>query len=123
MNDLVYVKYKLRLHENVEGKASYEALDLDDIDPYSADWIAPPDGEDVDADVGDPLLTDEQLAEFDMEADDWDADVAAHEEEGHPSEAYVVLEAPIEDVATTTTSTPPTQQPRSLLSFTRRRNI
>ena len=94
---------------------------MDDIDSYSTDWIAPPDGEDVDAGVGDPLLTDEQLAEFDMEADDWGADVAAREEEGHPSEAYVVPEAPVEDVATTTTSTPPTQQPRSLLSFTRRR--
>ena len=65
------MKYNLCLDEKkVEGQASNEALDLDDIDPYSADWIASPDSEDVDADVGDSLLTDEQLAEFDMEADD-----------------------------------------------------
>lgn len=117
LNDLVYVKYNLRLHEKVEGEASYEALDLDDIDPYSVDWIAPPDGEDADADVGDPLLTDEQLAEFDMEADDWDADVAIREEEhelGHPSEGSVKPEAPIQDVATATTSTPPS---RSFIKF------
>ena len=131
LNDLVYVRYNLLLHEKkVKGQASYEALDLDDIDPYSADWIAPPDGEGADADVGEPLLTDEQLAEFEMEADDWDADVAAREvdpELGHPSEAFVEREAPtrapVEDVATATTSTPLTQQQRSFLSFTRRRNL
>ena len=129
LNDLVYVKYNLLLHEKkVKGQASYEALDLNDIDPYSADWIAPPDGED--ADVGEPLLTDEQLAEFEREADEWDADVAAREEEhalGHPSEASIQREgpirAPVEDVAMATTSTPPTQQQGSLLSFTRRRNL
>ena len=126
---MVYVKYNLLLHEKkVKGQASYEALDLDDIDPYSANWIAPPDGED--ADVGEPLLTDEQLAEFEREADEWDADVAPHEEEhelGHPSEASIEREAPIrapiEDVTTATTSTPPTQQQQSPLSFTHRHNL
>ena len=116
LNDLVYVKYNLLLHEKkVKGQASYATLDLHDIDPYLANWIAPPDGEGVDEDVGEPLLKDEQLAEFEMEADDWDADVVEREEEhelGHPSEAFVEREgpirAPVEDVATTTTSTPPT---------------
>ena len=114
----------------MKGQTSYAALNLDDIDPYSADWIAPPDGEGANEDVGKPLLADEQLAEFEMEADDWDADVAAREVEpelGHPSEAFVEREAPsrapIEDVATTITSTPLTQQQRSFLSFTRRCNL
>jgi hypothetical protein len=115
LNDLVYVRYNLRLHEKrVCGQASYEALDLDDIDPYAADWVAPPDGDDVDVHE-DPLLNDEELAEFEMEADDWDAEVAAREEEREHSQA------PIEDVPTT--SATPAQQQRSLLSFTRRRNL
>lgn len=129
LNDLVYVKYNLLLHEKkVKGQASYEALDLDDIDPYSTDWIAPADGEDVD--VGEPFLTNDQLAEFEKEADEWDADVAAREEEhelGHPSKASIEREvpirAPVEDVATATTSTPPTQQQRSLLSSIHRHNL
>ena len=116
LNDLVYVRYNLLLHEKkVKGQASYATLDLDDIDPYLADWISPSDGED--ADVGEPLLTDEQLPEFEREADESDAEVAAREEEqevGHPSEASMEHEAPtkapVEDVATATTSTPLTQQ-------------
>lgn len=113
----------------MKGQASYEALDLDDIDPYSANWIASPDGEDANADVVEPLLANEQLVEFEREADDWDADVAAREEHelGHPLEVSVECEAPIrapvEDVATATTSTKPTQQQQSLLSFTRRCNL
>ena len=80
--------------------------------------------------MGEPLLTDEQLAKFEREANDWDANVAACEVElelGHPSEAFVERDAPtttpVEDVATTTTSKPLTQRQRSFLSFTRRRNL
>ena len=131
LNDLVYVKYNLCLHKKkVEGQASYEALDLDDIDPYSADWIAPLDGEDANAHADDPLLIDEQLIKFEMKGDDQNAKVAAHEEEhdlGHPLKAHVEPKAPIpafvEDVATATTSAPHTQQQQSLLSFTCRRNL
>ena len=111
----------------MQGKASYEALELNDIDPYASDWLAPLDGDDVDVHE-DPLLTNEQLAEFEMEANDWNVEVVACEKEEHersqaPLEAPIAghMEAPIEDVSTT--SAAPTQQQQSLLSLTHRSNL
>ncbi|GLJ14983.1 hypothetical protein SUGI_0244610 [Cryptomeria japonica] len=118
LNDLVYVRYNIRLHEKkVLGQDSHEALDLDDIDPYAAEWVASPD--DVDNDL-DPFLTNEQLSELERAGEEWDAEVAAREEEQEVDHAE---EAPVsvEDVATT--SAPPTQWPQSILSFSRRRNL
>lgn len=126
MNDLVDARYNLRLHEKkVQGQDSHEALDLDDIDPYSADWVA---ATDVDDDV-DPFLTDEQLSELERVGEEWDAKVVACEEEhevGHAVEAPIeapitMVKAFIEDVATT--SAPPTQRQQSVLSFSCRRNL
>ncbi|XP_057864954.1 uncharacterized protein LOC131072720 [Cryptomeria japonica] len=52
LNDLVYVQYNLLLHERrVQGNNSYDALDIDEIDPYMTDWIAEPDGATGDVDV------------------------------------------------------------------------
>ncbi|GLJ18817.1 hypothetical protein SUGI_0336250 [Cryptomeria japonica] len=118
LNDLVYVRYNIRLHEKkVLGQDSHEALDLDDIDPYAAEWVASPD--DVDNDL-DPFLTNEQLSELERAGEEWDAEVAAREEEQEVDHA---AEAPVrvEDVATT--SAPPIQRPQSVLSFSRRRNL
>ncbi|GLJ18580.1 hypothetical protein SUGI_0330810 [Cryptomeria japonica] len=59
-------------------------------------WVAALD--DVDNDF-DPFLTDEQLSELERAGEEWDAEVAAHEEEEHVVDH--ATEAPTEDVATT----------------------
>ncbi|GLJ46918.1 hypothetical protein SUGI_0990050 [Cryptomeria japonica] len=81
------------------------------------EWVASPD--DVDNDL-DPFLTNEQLSELERAGEEWDAEVAAREEEQEVDHAE---EAPVsvEDVATT--SAPPTQRPQSILSFSHRRNL
>ncbi|GLJ21110.1 hypothetical protein SUGI_0385880 [Cryptomeria japonica] len=83
----------------------------------AAEWVASPD--DVDNDL-DPFLTNEQLSELERAGEEWDAEVAAREEEQEVDHA---AEAPVsvEDVATT--SAPPIQRPQSVLSFSRRRNL
>ncbi|GLJ55553.1 hypothetical protein SUGI_1193130 [Cryptomeria japonica] len=82
-----------------------------------AEWVASPDDADNDLD---PFLTNEQLSELERAGEEWDAELAAREEEQEVDHA---AEAPIsvEDVATT--SAPPTQRPQSVLSFSRRRNL
>ncbi|GLJ46567.1 hypothetical protein SUGI_0981350 [Cryptomeria japonica] len=118
LNDLVYVRYNIRLHEKkVLGQDSHESLDLDDIDPYAAEWVASPD--DVDNDL-DPFLTNEQLSELERAGEEWDAEVAAREEEQEVDHA---AEAPVSVKDVATTSAPPTQRPQSVLSFSRRRNL
>ncbi|XP_059072640.1 uncharacterized protein LOC131873640 isoform X1 [Cryptomeria japonica] len=62
LNDLVFVRYNLRLRvRQVEG-VSHEAIDLDEIDPYG-DWTMNEqnDGDDV-------LLTEEEIAEIERGA-------------------------------------------------------
>ncbi|GLJ14418.1 hypothetical protein SUGI_0232980 [Cryptomeria japonica] len=128
LNDLVYVRYNLRLHEKrVQGNNSYDALDIDEIDPYTTDWIVEPDGAIGDVDV-DPFITDNHLAEPEREATEWAAKVAGREEAGDefgdPEEAD---SSPVEDIATVAAATPststPTQRQRSFLSFSCRRNL
>ncbi|GLJ44497.1 hypothetical protein SUGI_0934070 [Cryptomeria japonica] len=82
-----------------------------------SEWVASPD--DVDNDL-DPFLTNEQLSELERAGEEWDAEVAAREEEQEVDHA---AKAPVsvEDVATT--SAPPTQWPQFVLSFSRRRNL
>ncbi|GLJ40911.1 hypothetical protein SUGI_0846290 [Cryptomeria japonica] len=75
---------------NVQGQDSHEALYLDDINPYSIEWVAAPD--DVDYDL-DPFLIDEQLSELERAGEEWDAEVAACEEEEHQVDH--AAEAPI----------------------------
>lgn len=57
--------------------SSHEALDLDDIDPYS-DWIVELGEVNVE-----PLISDDEFVEMEREADaaEWEAEVAAYEEE------------------------------------------
>ncbi|XP_059076459.1 uncharacterized protein LOC131043284 [Cryptomeria japonica] len=130
LNDLVYVRYDLRLHEKrVQGNNSYDALDIDEIDPYTADWIAKPDVATGDIDV-DAFITDAQLDEMEREAAEWAAKVAEREEAGDefvdPEEAD---SSPVEDIAAATAAaaTPstsaPTQRQQSFLSFSRKRNL
>ncbi|XP_059073706.1 uncharacterized protein LOC131874380 [Cryptomeria japonica] len=130
LNDLVYVRYNLRLHEKrVQGNNSYDALDIDEIDPYTADWIAETDGATGDIDV-DTFITDAQLDEMEREAAEWAAEVAEREEAGDefadPEEADSSL---VEDivaaaaVAATPSTSAPTQRQQSFLSFSRRRNL
>ncbi|XP_059073523.1 uncharacterized protein LOC131874255 [Cryptomeria japonica] len=130
LNDLVYVWYNLRLHEKrVQGNNSYDALDIDEIDPYTADWIAEPDGATGDIDL-DAFITNAQLDEMERKAAKWAAEVAEREEAGDefvdPEEAD---SSPVEDIAaaaaaaaTPFTSTP-TQWQQSFLSFSRKRNL
>lgn len=97
--------------------------------PYTADWIAEPDGATGDIDV-DAFITDSQLDEMEREAAEWVAEVAEREE---ARDEFVDPEdadsSPLEDIvaaaaaaATPSTSTP-TQQQQSFLSFSRRRNL
>ncbi|XP_059068694.1 uncharacterized protein LOC131056578 [Cryptomeria japonica] len=130
LNDFVYVRYNLRLHEKrVQGNNSYDTLDINEIDPYTADWIVEPDGATDDIDV-DAFITDAQLDEMEREATEWATEVAEREEVGDefvdPNE---VDSSPVEDIAAAaaTAATPstlaPTQRQQSFLSFSLKRNL
>ncbi|XP_059073636.1 uncharacterized protein LOC131874330 [Cryptomeria japonica] len=91
----------------------------------AVDWIAEPDGTIGDIDV-DAFITDDQLDEMEREALEWAAEVAEREEAGDefadPEEAD---SSPIEDIAAAATpsTSAPTQQQQSFLSFSCRRNL